>query len=409
MTDVAQSPRSLGSSIAEVRIQMGLVRRSRHRVADPRRDRLLQCAHRHRRFRLLRRLMMLIGAVLRDRRMPSASRPGAASSGGCSAASLCGRRHRCLHQPAAGLGVLTLLLAVSLIAGGVLRIWVGYQGTAAARLGLDRRRRRHHALAGLVIAIGWPVNSLWMLGMFLAIDLIFQGWSFIAFGLALKSRRSEGRTRCRSSSDSGRTPASSALASASSRFICATSASSPSNFSSPRRKPKKDTAQRLAVEVAGEIEDEGLEQRRAVVVDGRAAAEARHAVVQRAVGAAEAHGIDAVPQRRSRPAAPCWRSESPACGRAACRRPPRPRPCSGSRAGRRPRPTSPSAEQRADAARRDDLGALVAEGVDQRHAEAVPLARRHQEGRAALAVLAEMEIEAGHGMADAEPLLQHRR
>ena len=65
------------------------------------------------------------------------------------------------------------------------------------------------------------------------------------------------------------------------------------------------------------------------------------------------------------------------------------------------------AEQRADAARRDDLGALVAEGVDQRHAEAVPFARRHQERRAALPVLAEVEIESGDGMADAETALQY--
>ena len=41
-------------------------------------------------------------------------------------------------------------------------------------------------VAGLVIAMHWPVNSLWVLGLFLAIDLVFQGWSFIAFGLALK-------------------------------------------------------------------------------------------------------------------------------------------------------------------------------------------------------------------------------
>ena len=41
-------------------------------------------------------------------------------------------------------------------------------------------------LAGLIIAMGWPVNSLWVLGLFLAIDLIFQGWTFIAVGLALK-------------------------------------------------------------------------------------------------------------------------------------------------------------------------------------------------------------------------------
>jgi len=33
---------------------------------------------------------------------------------------------------------------------------------------------------------GWPINSLWILGLFLAIDLMMQGISYIAFGLGLK-------------------------------------------------------------------------------------------------------------------------------------------------------------------------------------------------------------------------------
>jgi uncharacterized membrane protein HdeD (DUF308 family) len=42
------------------------------------------------------------------------------------------------------------------------------------------------ALAGVVIALGWPVNSLWILGLFLACDLLLQGWSMLAFGLAVR-------------------------------------------------------------------------------------------------------------------------------------------------------------------------------------------------------------------------------
>ena len=42
------------------------------------------------------------------------------------------------------------------------------------------------ALAGIVFLIGWPVNSLWLLGLFLAFDLAMQGWSLIFFGLALR-------------------------------------------------------------------------------------------------------------------------------------------------------------------------------------------------------------------------------
>jgi hypothetical protein len=37
-----------------------------------------------------------------------------------------------------------------------------------------------------VFAIGWPVDTLFLLGIVLAIDLTFQGVSSIAFGLALK-------------------------------------------------------------------------------------------------------------------------------------------------------------------------------------------------------------------------------
>jgi uncharacterized membrane protein HdeD (DUF308 family) len=42
------------------------------------------------------------------------------------------------------------------------------------------------ALAGVVFLLGWPVNSLWLLGLFLAFDLAMQGWALIAFGLALR-------------------------------------------------------------------------------------------------------------------------------------------------------------------------------------------------------------------------------
>ncbi|RUW62503.1 DUF308 domain-containing protein, partial [Mesorhizobium sp. M4B.F.Ca.ET.049.02.1.2] len=82
--------------------------------------------------------------------------------------------------------VLTLLLAASLVASGVLRAWVGFRHRPEKGWGWLVAAGVISALAGLVIAMGWPVNSLWVLGLFLAIDLVFQGWSFIAIGLALK-------------------------------------------------------------------------------------------------------------------------------------------------------------------------------------------------------------------------------
>ncbi|HEY4192073.1 MAG TPA: HdeD family acid-resistance protein [Mesorhizobium sp.] len=89
-------------------------------------------------------------------------------------------------NPLLASAVLTFLLAIALIASGLLRVWVAYQHRAEKGSGWIITAGIVTALAGLVIAMGWPVNSLWVLGLFLAIDLVFQGWTFIAFGLALK-------------------------------------------------------------------------------------------------------------------------------------------------------------------------------------------------------------------------------
>jgi uncharacterized membrane protein HdeD (DUF308 family) len=89
------------------------------------------------------------------------------------------------YNPILASAVLTFLLAISLVASGVLRAWVGYQNWDQKGSGWIVTAGIITILAGIVIAIGWPVNSLQILGLFLAVDLIFQGWSFIAFGLAL--------------------------------------------------------------------------------------------------------------------------------------------------------------------------------------------------------------------------------
>jgi uncharacterized membrane protein HdeD (DUF308 family) len=42
-------------------------------------------------------------------------------------------------------------------------------------------------LLGLVIVVHWPVSSLYILGLFLAIDLIIAGAGWIALGLGLRT------------------------------------------------------------------------------------------------------------------------------------------------------------------------------------------------------------------------------
>ncbi len=90
-------------------------------------------------------------------------------------------------NPLLAAGVLTLLLAISLIAAGLARLWIGWKHWSHKGSGWIVVAALITLACGILIALRWPVNSVWVLGMFLAIDMIFQGWTSIALGLALKS------------------------------------------------------------------------------------------------------------------------------------------------------------------------------------------------------------------------------
>ena len=89
-------------------------------------------------------------------------------------------------NPMLASAALTLLMAVVLIVAGTLRIWIGFRLRPRAGWGWIALGGLVTLLAGLIIAAGWPVNSLWILGPFLAIDLVMQGLALIVFGVLVK-------------------------------------------------------------------------------------------------------------------------------------------------------------------------------------------------------------------------------
>ena len=80
---------------------------------------------------------------------------------------------------------LTLLIAMFLIVGGVFRIFaaisVRYQNWVWLLL---------NGAISLVLGISiwqqWPLSGLWVIGLFVGIDMIFNGWSLIMLGMAAK-------------------------------------------------------------------------------------------------------------------------------------------------------------------------------------------------------------------------------
>ena len=42
-------------------------------------------------------------------------------------------------------------------------------------------------ILGILILIQWPISALWVIGLFIAIELIISGWTYIFIALALQA------------------------------------------------------------------------------------------------------------------------------------------------------------------------------------------------------------------------------
>jgi uncharacterized membrane protein HdeD (DUF308 family) len=95
-----------------------------------------------------------------------------------------------LYDPILASFALSLAVCVCLIAAGAIRIWAGFHVRPAAGWRWIVAAGALTFCVGIVLVATWTTLGLWLLGAMLVIDLIFQGWGFIAFGLALRNRAS---------------------------------------------------------------------------------------------------------------------------------------------------------------------------------------------------------------------------
>lgn len=96
-----------------------------------------------------------------------------------------------LVNPLLASTVFTFMIAALLVFAGGMRIWLGFEARPSASWVWIVVSGAVTLLTGLVIAAGWPFNSLWVIGLFLAIELVIEGAGFIALGLGLRAMRPE--------------------------------------------------------------------------------------------------------------------------------------------------------------------------------------------------------------------------
>jgi len=95
-----------------------------------------------------------------------------------------------LNPVVAGL-TLTLFLAGILVAVGILRIFMAFQMRPAKGWWWPLLAGIVSAALGVMIFAEWPQSGLWIIGLFVAIELIFNGWSYLFVALAARAAGKE--------------------------------------------------------------------------------------------------------------------------------------------------------------------------------------------------------------------------
>lgn len=92
----------------------------------------------------------------------------------------------CLQDPFRAATILTLLLGIALIVGGLMRIFLATRMRQGTPWGWVVFSGLISAFLGVIILTHWPYDTFSVLGIFLGVDLIFIGSGWIAVALALR-------------------------------------------------------------------------------------------------------------------------------------------------------------------------------------------------------------------------------
>ncbi len=91
-----------------------------------------------------------------------------------------------IDDPLRASALLTLLLGGVLIGIGVVRIvmalqWRGFKNWVWPLIGGIAA-----IILGFMILTSWPISGFWVIGMFVSIEMIFSGWSYIIIALGAR-------------------------------------------------------------------------------------------------------------------------------------------------------------------------------------------------------------------------------
>jgi uncharacterized membrane protein HdeD (DUF308 family) len=91
-----------------------------------------------------------------------------------------------MANPLAASTLFTLLLAGALVGIGAMRLIMAFQVRGVRNWGWTLIGGIAAMVLGFMILAQWPVSGFWVIGLFVAIEMIFSGWSYIIIALGAR-------------------------------------------------------------------------------------------------------------------------------------------------------------------------------------------------------------------------------
>ncbi|MGA9865918.1 MAG: HdeD family acid-resistance protein [Acetobacteraceae bacterium] len=94
-----------------------------------------------------------------------------------------------MNEPMQGAIVLTILVAATVIVGGIVRVVLALRERHIRAWGLVLISGLVSVAVGCLIYLSLPWSGLWVLGTLIAVELLVQGGGWLYFGVALRAAR----------------------------------------------------------------------------------------------------------------------------------------------------------------------------------------------------------------------------
>ncbi|MCL9683990.1 HdeD family acid-resistance protein [Legionella maioricensis] len=94
-----------------------------------------------------------------------------------------------LYDPLLASTIITALLAWTLIVIGITRITMSISLRDTKGRGWILFAGISSLILGILILLHWPMSGLWVIGLFIAIDMIVSGWTYIFMAMSLRRTR----------------------------------------------------------------------------------------------------------------------------------------------------------------------------------------------------------------------------